>query len=155
MRTLTLTLRAVNPPAVALTHGIGGIVGLAQPVEVMSRAAAVAIAWKNVVVTRRLVFRSRNAKPPLAFDFVEKRDRELICSETFAPATASPDCVTTPDSLTIFFFLLRIFALSVTAPGPTIDRASTVPAAFGKAVPALYGVQNEVHRAGPVGGVIV
>jgi hypothetical protein len=44
MRTLTFALRAVNGPAVALTQGIGGIVGLAQPVDVMSRATAVATA---------------------------------------------------------------------------------------------------------------
>jgi hypothetical protein len=49
----------VNGPAVALTHDTPGTDGLAHPVAVMSRAAATTTAWKNVVVLRRFVFRSR------------------------------------------------------------------------------------------------
>jgi hypothetical protein len=52
-------LRAVKGPAVALTHFTFGTDGFAQAVAVMSRAAAETAAWKNVVVTRRFVFRSR------------------------------------------------------------------------------------------------
>jgi hypothetical protein len=38
-------LVAVKPPAVALTHGYAGIVGVAHPVDVMSRAPTVILDW--------------------------------------------------------------------------------------------------------------
>src|SRR5436190_19576505 len=68
------------------------------------------------------------------------------------PATPSPDWLTTPATVTRFFFLLVTFADSVTLPGPTNDRVSTMPAAFGTPVPALYGVVKARQRVAPSGG---
>ena len=66
MRIRTFLLVAVNDPWVALTHGIGGMAGLAHPVVVTSRSATVTLVWKNVVVTfEPFFFWSRNLYAPV------------------------------------------------------------------------------------------
>src|SRR5438067_2618229 len=74
-------------------------------------------------------------------------------SRTLMPATGIPPCVTRPASRSSFRFLFVTFAVSVAAPGPTIERASTVPAGFGTPVPAAHGVQRDVQREEPTGDV--
>src|SRR2546423_14075321 len=64
-----------------------------------------------------------------------------------------PEAVTFPLRATTRFALLVTRPASVTAPGPTNARASTVPAAFGTPFPVPYGVHSDSQRAAPVGAV--
>src|SRR2546427_2114160 len=148
MRMLTLRLRAVKPPALALTHGPPadvGIGGAAQPLAVMSRAPTVTRAWNDVRETLRLLFCRRSVKPPLAFVLGVNRGLPATSSCTRAPATGAPPCWTRPLNVTIFLTLFDTFAFSVTEPGPTNESACTVPAGFGRPVPAPHGVNVETH----------
>src|SRR4051794_14024130 len=157
MRMLPLLLGAVKPPAVALAQPPGaavvGIGGEVQPLDVMSRAPTVTFAWNVVLVTRRLLFWSRSAKPPFAFVLIRKRTFPWTSSCTCAPATAAPPWVTRPANVTIFRVRFVTLALSATEPGPTNDSVCTVRAAFGRPVPAAYGVKVETHRVERAGGV--
>src|SRR5947208_16485250 len=65
----------------------------------------------------------------------------------------TPDAVTVPLRVMIRFALLVTRPASVTAPGPTNARASTVPASFGTPFPVPYGVHRDSQGTAPTGGV--
>src|SRR5207244_1833028 len=132
----------------------GGTAGLAHPVAVTSRSATVTFAWKNVVVTfDPFFFCSRKLYAPVAVVFAVYRALPLSSRLTAAPEIPIPDAVTLPLRATTRFALLVTRPASVTAPGPTNARASTVPAAFGTPFPVAYGVHSDSHRAAPTGAV--
>ena len=87
----------VNAPCVALTHGIGGAAGDAQPVDVTSRSATDVCTWKAVVRFRFTVFCRRSWYAPVAVVFFANFDSlPLMRIRTVAPEMPMPDDVTFP-----------------------------------------------------------